>query len=301
MFDKIKMLSRIGELYQQNQNIIRYLKNEYGQKENTVEDILISYDFQAGTSSAGYEKNPGYFEDYVPKLAKTIDNLSCNKRSIFECGVGEANMLVALSNKMAGSPELLGGADISWSRIKAGQQFASKYIKGQNKPFLCVGDMFQLPLADNAIDIVFTCEAVEPNAGHEREILQELYRVTNEYLILLEPAYDLADEESRRRMEYHGYVRNLYNTAKELNFNIESWELYGMNRNPLNPVGMMIIRKNAGADVVDKLCCPITKTPLKKLGNAYFSKESLLAYPIVNEVPCLTASHAIVATKMEEY
>lgn len=166
---------------------------------------------------------------------------------------------------------------------------------------MCVGDMFQLPLADNSVDIVYTCQAIEPNNGHEEEILRELYRVTNEYLILLEPAYDLADEKARRRMEYHGYVQNLYGAAKELGFNIETWELYGMNGNPLNPVGMMIIRKNAGLDVVDKLCCPITKTPLKKIGNAYFSKDSLLAYPIVNDVACLTASHAIVATKMEEY
>ncbi|MBO6178932.1 MAG: hypothetical protein J6O04_07150 [Selenomonadaceae bacterium] len=109
MFDKIKMLSRIKELYGQEKNIIRYLKDEYGQKENTLEDILISYDFQAGTYSEAYEKDPTYYSRHISRLAKTIDGLSCNKRSILECGVGEANALASLLSEMRSSPEIRGG------------------------------------------------------------------------------------------------------------------------------------------------------------------------------------------------
>lgn len=42
------------------------------------------------------------------------------------------------------------------------------------------------------------------------------------------------------------------------------------------------------------------KTRLEKIGNAFFSEESLLAYPMVNEVPCLMKEYAVVATKLKE-
>jgi uncharacterized protein YbaR (Trm112 family) len=44
------------------------------------------------------------------------------------------------------------------------------------------------------------------------------------------------------------------------------------------------------------LCCPITKTDLIKMNDAYYSKESLLAYPIINGTPCLLPNNAIIAT-----
>lgn len=49
-----------------------------------------------------------------------------------------------------------------------------------------------------------------------------------------------------------------------------------------------------------KLCCPITKTPLLKLESCYYSKESLLAYPILEGIPCLLNNNAIISTKMLE-
>lgn len=47
--DKIKILNRIKQLYLQNKNIIKYLKKLDENESNSIEDIMISYDFQAGT------------------------------------------------------------------------------------------------------------------------------------------------------------------------------------------------------------------------------------------------------------
>lgn len=38
----------------------------------------------------------------------------------------------------------------------------------------------------------------------------------------------------------------------------------------------------------------------KQIGNVYYSDESMLAYPIINGVACLTSENAVVATKMEK-
>jgi uncharacterized protein YbaR (Trm112 family) len=306
--DKRKILKRIETLYKtKNQNVMQYLKEISHQGENNLEDIMIAYDFQAGTYTKQYEEIPHHYEAFVARLADVVNRLDCRKNSIFECGIGEAMILVNLCNKLKEVPDFLGGVDISWSRVKQAQNVVSKYLR-RGTASLMVGDMFNLPLMDNSIDIVYTFQAVEPNGGHEREILKELWRVTNEYLILVEPSYENASEEGKRRMEMHGYVRNLYRIAKELNFDILTWEPYrtsGDEENPLyndlNPLYIMVVRKDAGKDIQNPLCCPLTKTPLEKIGNAYFSKESLLAYPIMNDVPCLIESSAMVATKMDSW
>ena len=199
---------------------------------------------------------------------------------------------------------MCGGGDISWSRVKVGQSFAKEYLKPEiNGVRLAMTDMFSLPLANDSVDVVYTVHAIEPNGGHEADILQELYRVANEYLILLEPAYELAGKDARQHMEQSGYVRELYQTAKDLGYDVLTWELYGISKNPLNPTGLMIIRKHPGKEAPYDLefACPVTKNKLEFLGNVYYSKESLLAYPVINGVPCLMSDYAVVATRLADY
>lgn len=168
---------------------------------------------------------------------------------------------------------------------------------------LVVGNLFELPLANNSVDIVYTSHSLEPNGGHEKELLEELYRVTKKYLILLEPAYEMASDEAKERMKKHGYVIGLYDIAKKLGYEIEKYELFGISSNPLNPTGLMIIKKQDSLRKMNACCyyCPITKTRLDVIGNAFFSKQALLAYPILNGVPCLVRESAVVATKMRNF
>lgn len=190
------------------------------------------------------------------------------------------------------------GFDISWSRVKCAQKFMQENKKGNINLF--VGDLFNIPLADNSIDLVYTCHAIEPNGGKEKIALQELYRVTKQYLILMEPAYELAGDEAKNRMQMHGYVTELYKNAIELGYSVAEYSLYGMSANPLNPTGFMVIKKgkdNSKDNSQNNFCCPLTKKPLDFINGAYYSNQSLLVYPVLDEIPCLTKDSAIVATK----
>ena len=99
--------------------------------------------------------------------------------------------------------------DAAFSRLKVGKNFLDNHFKFKDVK-LIMGDMLNMPIADDSCDIVYTVHACEPNGENEEKIIQELLRVTGKYLILFEPAYDLATEEAKRRMEYHGYVTRLY-------------------------------------------------------------------------------------------
>lgn len=291
------MLNRIKEIYDNNENVIAYLNKMDSKEENRLEDILISYDFQAGTYTKGYKSNPAIKDSYCDHLAAIINEIS-EYNSILEVGVGEATTLAVTLSKLNHIPEKSFGFDISWSRIK----YAKKFVKelGIMNVDLFTGDLFNMPLKDNSIDIVYTSHSIEPNGGREEEALIELYRVTNKYLILLEPAYEFANDEAKSRMEEHGYITTLFQTAKDLGYDIVEHRLFEVSANPLNPTGLIIIKKDGTGNVNDPICCPVTKTDFVVKDNAYYSPESLLVYPVIDGVPCLLAQNAVVATKFLE-
>lgn len=295
----VEILKKIADVYSTGGNIIKYLKSIDGRKANSIEDILISYDFQAGTYIDAYNKSGYFLNKYTSLLAKELYELDCNFNSIFEPGVGEATTLKCLLNNINNVDfKFIGGLDLSWSRVR----YAIEFLKLNNAEIF-VGDMFNIPLKDNSIDLVYTSHALEPNGGHEEELIRELYRITNKYLILLEPVYELADDIAKRRMDEHGYIKNLYFIIKKLGYKIIKYELFGMSIKQLNPTGLIIIEKNRNSDieVENKFICPITKTELKKYNGYYFTKEGLVSYPIIDNVPILINDYAVVTTKMEKF
>lgn len=292
--EKLKILNKIKELYAKGENIVQYLKANNNSSKNNIEDILISYDFQSGSYINFYKNNIQYYKDYCGAIAKVINPLG-DFSSIIEVGVGEATTLGNLIENLKRIPTNILGFDISWSRIKYAKQFMQE--KGIPNSTLFTGDLFEIPLKDNSVDIVYTSHSIEPNGGREKEALQELYRITNKYLILLEPSYTHASDEGKKRMLSHGYITTLPESARELGYEIIEHRLFDTFANPLNPTGLLIIKKGKSHDTsFVELACPLTKSSLEKFDNVYYSDESLLCYPIIKNIPCLLSQNAIIAT-----
>lgn len=288
-------LKAIKEIYERGGNIIQHLKQNQNDL-NALEMILISYDFQSGTYIREVKKNPRYNHEYTVAIARVITGLGVKYDSLLEAGVGEATSLANVVQKLPSEPKQIFGFDISWSRIR----YAVEYLKKKciKNSLVFTGDLFNVPIADNSIDIVYTSHSIEPNGGREKEALQELMRITKKYLVLLEPAYEFANAEARKRMESHGYIKNLYGSAVDLGMNVIEHRLFNVFSNPLNPTGLMIIKKDLKIHktIRNPLVCPVTKTPLQLIKGSYFSKESLLAYPVIDEVPCLLSDNAVIVT-----
>ena len=286
----------LQNLYQQGVNITQHLRQEQGLERNTDAIIEIAYDLQAGSYIAAMAdvKMAQHKKNYSAEIAKVIASL-CEPSSVLEAGVGEATTLSGVLSCL--NPAIASyGFDLSWSRTA----LAQRWLHSQNimNSTLCTGNLLDIPFADNSIDVVYTSHSIEPNGGKELPILEELYRIAKKYIILLEPAYELANSEARKRMEAHGYCRNLKGIAETLGYEVISQALFPLCANPLNPTGITIIKKSdvSAEPATHILACPKYKTPLQKIDGMLFSPEALVAYPIVGGIPCLRIDNGIFAS-----
>jgi hypothetical protein len=293
--DKNSVILKIAELYKKGENIIQYLRDAEGRDYNTTEDILISYDFQAGSYVRYATENVGYVRRYTGAIAEVIKGL-ISEGSVVEAGVGEATTLGNVALQLPG-PFHFGGFDISWSRIFCGRQYLEK---SNIKPLLFTGDLFQIPLGDNSVNLIYTSHSIEPNGGREEEALRELYRVASRYVVLLEPGYEFASEDGKKRMKKNGYVTNLPDVIQSLGYDLIEHRKFEHTGNLLNPTALYIIKKETKqtGNPKIKLACPISKGELIERDDHYYSPQALVSYPRILGIPCLLSHNAILTTKM---
>lgn len=294
-------LKKLQDLYRNKVNIIRYLKNKNKENINTREEIMISYDLQAGSYIEETLNNREWGDRYSSALSDVLNKLGYYN-SILEVGVGEATTLINVLLKLLNAPTNIFGFDISYSRIRYAMKYLKKYYT--NNIDLFVGDLFNAAFLDNSIDIVYSSHSLEPNRGKEKEALMELYRITKKYLVLFEPAYEFASEKLKNYMDYHGYVRNIWKSAEELGYKVVEHKLiFKDNPKSLNNTAVTVIEKNKIFRNKAKsfLACPISKKPLNIIRGNYYCGDSLLLYPIIDNIPCLLPENAVIATHyMEE-
>jgi uncharacterized protein YbaR (Trm112 family) len=295
----MKTPREIKASYDNGENISQLLKSDKQSNRSPQEIIEISYDMQTGSyiEAMSDKETAIHKHEYSTEIAEIIKSL-CSAKTIMEAGVGEATTLGGVINAL-NYETVAYGFDLSWSRVAYAKQWLNKL--NINNANICVGDLFNIPFQDNSIDVVYTSHSIEPNGGSEEVVLKELYRVTRDYLVLLEPSYELSNNQVRERMDTHGYCKNLEVIAKNLGYQIIRHELFPHVMNPLNPTAITIIAKKSNADnPTMKFACPKYKTPLIEENECLYSPEAMSAYPIIKGIPCLKIENSIFASKFEE-
>lgn len=291
-------IKKLREIYDNGGNVLSYVKDETNNDKNSSLAISISYDLQAGS----YIKKAKTYHDLENKRAglyADVLNTLGKFNTILEVGIGEATTFSNLLPRLSHKDFIAAGFDISYSRIQYGNLHL--HNEGINNAILFVGDLFNSAFEDNSIDIVYTNHSLEPNGGREKEALEELYRITNRYLVLFEPMYEGASNETKEHIEKHGYVKGLAFTAESLGYKvIENKLLIKKASRSNNNTGVIIIEKTNNSTIEGSkeimLACPITHKPLSLVRNNYYCKESMLLYPVVDYIACLMPSNAIIAS-----
>ncbi len=292
---------QLRALYDQGENISAVMRKERNLDHNSQEIIEVSYDLQTGSYISAMQSPQmlAHKNAYSAEIAARILSV-CQPTSILEAGVGEATTLSGVSRSLGKGVKTY-GFDLSWSRVAYARQWLNS--QGIVDSVLCAGDLFHIPFLENSVDVVYTSHSIEPNGGSEEPILKELFRVARNYVVLLEPGYELASTEAKQRMDSHGYCKNLKAVAVNLGYEVLEHSLFPFVANPLNPTAITIIRKSEAQQSVHTqsiLACPQFKTPLKELGGMLYSPEALAVYPVIGGIPCLKKENSIVATKYEE-
>jgi ubiquinone/menaquinone biosynthesis C-methylase UbiE len=296
-------IQHIKKLYAQNTNLTEYFKTTQNKQNLSLQEIELIYDLQSGNYSKNYQNNPtykAYKTEYAKEIVQHIKALKFDFDSILEAGIGEATTFVDVIKNLNQNQLKSFGVDVSWSRLA----YAKKFLKHNDikKTKLATGLLENLPFLDNCIDIVYTSHSIEPNRGKEQCILKELYRVTKNYLILLEPSYELGCDKQKKRMDSLAYAKNLLHHCQELGYNVIQHELLKNHSAEHNKTSIIIIEKSKKrTKTKDYFACPQSKTKLFKNKNFYYSAESFYSYPILEKIACLNSENKILSTKIEEF
>ena len=260
---------------------------------------LISYDKQAGTYINFYKTNKGkiYNSRYCKQLYSIIFPFLKNKQNILEVGTGECITLLGLSKIIINKFSKISffGFDFSFSRLLLGK----KFIENNNiYPTLFLASMEKIPLMDGCIDIVFSNHSLEPNGGKEEVIIKECLRISNKYVFLFEPIYELNPKKNQLRMKKFNYVRNLYKICKKLDCKIIDYRLLNFSGNPNNLTGVIILEKNDKKKNLFKYRCLLTKSALHKKQNFFYNKINGVIYPVIKKIPILLEKSAVIASRI---
>lgn len=292
---------KLKQAYESGKNITGILKQESNSNENSQIAIETAYDLQAGSYVKAIEnrKSLHHKQKYAGAIAKEILSLT-RPASIVEAGSGEGTTFSFVSNQLKIPKIVAHGFDISWSRIAWCRHWMS--TNWPERCHLSVASLDHLPYADSSFDIVYTSHTIEPNGGKELPLLQELYRITSRYLILVEPGYELASEGAKERMESLGYFKGLPDNAAFLGMTVIDHKLLGIDANPLNPSAITIIEKNSDATVkMPTFICPNFGDDLLEYSDSFYSPMSLRAYPKILGIPCLRRRDAVIASAYENF
>jgi SAM-dependent methyltransferase len=291
------LITGMRAAYAQGENAMAWARAN-SVSNNTVVSTLIAYDLQAGSYVEENLRNPLFANAWCEQLAGLLKPYISAGDSILEVGVGEATTLVGVMKAIKVPDISAYGFDLSWSRIKVANNWAGR---NDVKAKLFVSDLFNIPLNDDSVDIIYTSHSLEPNGGEEERAIRELLRIARKAVVLVEPYYELATKKAQARMLEHGYVRGLKTTAEAFDVKIAEDRLLEVCNNPLNPSGVIALIKPPTSNERESTIqwrCPLTGLSLIDKGDYFFADQVGIAYPVLNGIPCLRAEHAIICSKL---
>ena len=159
-----ELVTGMRAAYARGENAMAYARTVAAASRNSTIATLVAYDLQAGSYVAAVRQNPAQAVRWCAQLAGILRGYTTPGGSLLEVGCGESTTLAGVLRLLPAARGAAYGFDLSWSRCAVGQQWLD--AEGTSAR-LFVGDLFEIPLADESIDVVYTSHSLEPNGGRE--------------------------------------------------------------------------------------------------------------------------------------
>ena len=315
-------MDSLKELYSKKLNIMKYFREQGEcQDGNSMDAVLCAYDYQAGDYTRNYyseklvkdtyvwkekeeeaykkvDLTSGEFTRFAAKsIAKEMKALEFN--SILEVGIGEATTICDILLDLPDKKNVY-GIELSLSRL----YYAREFVEQKKVSIeLAVGDMFSLPFEDDSVDLVFTYYCIDAHRGKEKQALEEMLRVSRKYIILVEPTYELGNEETKKRIDEQRYINNLVETLSSMNVKILEHRLFDIFTYNNNSAITILEKTTKKEKEMKKIfyACPNCKKKLIKHEGNYFCENCYNVYPVLNNIPILLENNAVLCSKYLEF
>lgn len=309
-------MENLKDLYGKNINIMKYFR-EHGecQETNSMQAVLCAYDYQAGSYRENYYSNEVVRDIYryegkpidlthgdytrlaAKKMAEVMNKLEFT--TMLEVGIGEATTICDILSCLKEEKQAW-GIELSLSRLLYAQKFSEEKHAHIN---MAVGDMFALPFEDESVDLVFTYYCIDAHRGKEKQAIEEMLRVSKKYLILVEPSYELGNEETRKRIDEQCYIKNLEDTLEQIDVDIiehRLFDIFTYNNN----AAITVLKKRNVLNLNEKdivYACPNCKERLVEHDGNLFCNNCFKIYPIIKDIPVLSEQNAVMCNKYLEF
>lgn len=291
-------------VYAEGGNVSQYLRENLNHDYNTPQIIELAYDLQAGSYIRNMSSNMEFARKYACEQAALISPfLSADKRML-DVGTGELTNLSTLLLALEKSVDKVHALDISWSRLRVGQDFAREHLGAKVSQLdSFVADMEGIPLASKSVDVVTSTHALEPNGKNIKKLLLELCRVCREKLVLFEPSYEMTSDAGRVRMDRLGYIRDIEGEVAAIGGKILDVKPL-LNVDPMNPTACYIVEppeadsRDVRVDKMTTYTVPGTDYQLEKRSGFWFSEDTGLAFPELQGIPVLKSDAAVLASAL---
>ena len=291
-----KLYKNLKYFYNKNINIHNYLNKK---KFLNQEAIQISYDLQSGSYIKKIKKYKTIDKKVFQVFNKILDKNFKNIKSVLDFGSGELTRFNYVINFFSNKKKIRYFAcDISLNRLHVGKNFFDKSFKKKGVNLnLFVVDNFRLPLPDNSIDVIITCHAIEPNRKNKEKIIKELLRVCKKGLCLMEPHYEVATINQKKRMDYYKYVKGIPKFFDKMKYN---YKIITKNAHisPNNPSSIFVVKKKKITKYAKiQFINPLNKKNLVKLRNFLYCTYSGRLFPVFDGITIFSNNSSIFLPK----
>jgi ubiquinone/menaquinone biosynthesis C-methylase UbiE len=277
----------------------RILKNKINlNKSRSLENVKKKYDQISGTYIHDIEKNNvkfyaelndgtvvkckgnihKYYGDIISRIIKQTKS-----KSFLEVGAGELTQFKLICDflkKINYKVKETCGLDISFKRLLVGKSYLKK---NKNEiSYIVQGNAAELPFANDSFDLIYTCHCLEQVPVLFKKSINEMLRVAKNYVVLIEPSYELSNKLTANYIYYKGYIQineKLLGNIKHKYFKRIKLPF----RQYLNGAELVIYKKKKKIKKTKvKFICPITKKNIYKNKNTIGNKNS--EYKIQNQI-----------------